>query len=210
MIPHPVHYSVDRPERFTRLQLLIRVLAFIVLGIVGLSLGLVFMAAYLGLPLFAAARLSGRPEPGSYLDEDGPRLTRLLSWFAAVYSWFGLVSVRLPDRTPGEVVRVEIERGGQPTTASALWRLLLGLPSALALWLLSLIGCLVWLWAAITILLHERVGGGAFDFLAGLQRWAVRLLAYQASLIDEYPPFSFDDVPRPPPDSEDDVDVLTR
>lgn len=208
MIPYPVHYSADRPEHFARLQLAIRVLAFMVLGIVGLSLGLVFMAAYLGLPIYAAARLSGQSEPGSYLDRDGPRLVRLLRWFAAVYSWFGLVAYRLPDHSPDEAVRVEIEPGGQPTTASALWRLLVGLPSALVLWLLSAIGWFVWVWAAITILVSERVGEGAFAFLAGLQRWAVRLLAYQASLVEEYPPFSFDDVPRSP--SSGDQATLAR
>jgi hypothetical protein len=203
MISHPVHYSADRPEQFTRLQLVIRILAFLVLGIVGVSLGAVFVAAYVGLPLYAAARLRGRSEPERYLEEDGPRLVRLLRWFAAVYSWFGLVVCRVPDRSPEEVVRVEIELGGRPTTASALWRLLYGLPSALGLWLLSMIGSLVWIWAGISILRHERVGEGAFDFLAGLERWAVRLLAYQASLVEPYPPFSFDDVPGPPAPGEE-------
>jgi hypothetical protein len=89
-----------------------------------------------------------------------------------------------------------VERSGKPTTASALWRLLLGLPSAIAMWLLGIIGWFVWLWAAFSILVRERVGDGAFAYLSGLQRWVVRLLAYQASLVEDYPPFSFEE--RPP------------
>lgn len=72
--------------------------------------------------------------------------------------------------------------------------MLVGLPSALILMLLYSIGALVWLWAALSILVTERVGQGSFDYLVGLQRWTVRLLAYQSSLIDDYPPFSFSDV----------------
>ncbi len=58
----------------------------------------------------------------------------------------------------------------------------------------------VWAWAALSILLWERVGPGAFDYLVGLQRWSIRLLAYQASLVDEYPPFSLSEAARPLPD----------
>jgi hypothetical protein len=57
------------------------------------------------------------------------------------------------------------------------------------------LGVFVWLWAALSILLFQRVGPHAFGYLVGVQRWSVRLLAYQASLVDEYPPFSFSDAP---------------
>ena len=192
---YPVRYRVDKPARFVRLQLLIRVLAFIVLGILGLSLGLVFWAAYIGLALFAATRLSGGADPAAYLENDGPRVLRGLSWFAAIYAWFGLVADRLPDRSPQDIVRLEIEPSGRPTPGSALVRLLTGLPSALVLWLLGIIGWFVWLWAALSVLINERVGDGAFGYLTGLQRWTVRLLAYQASLVAAYPPFSFEESP---------------
>lgn len=35
----------------------------------------------------------------------------------------------------------------------------------------------------------------ASAYLLGLQRWSVRMLAYQACLTDAYPPFSFADTP---------------
>jgi hypothetical protein len=190
---YPVHYHVAQPARFTRLQLLVRVLAFLVLGIVGLSFGGAFFLAYVALPAFASIRL-GAHDADAYLREDGPRIANVLHWFAAICAWMGLITDRLPAHSPEETVELEIVRSSHPTTGKALWRLLTGLPSAIALGVLGFIGTFVWLWAALSILVHERVGKGTFDFLVGLQRWALRLLAYQASLVDDYPPFSFGDV----------------
>lgn len=195
MTSYPVRYSVIRPERFTRLQLLIRVVAFIALGALGLSFGSLFAFAYLALPVYAASRLAYRDDARSYLDEDGPRVVTALHWFAALCAWAGLISETLPGRQPDEAVDLRVENTAQhPTSPSAILRVLVGLPSALLLMLLYSIGALVWLWAALSILVTERVGQGSFDYLVGLQRWTVRLLAYQASLIDDYPPFSFADV----------------
>jgi hypothetical protein len=193
MRAYPVHLVVEPSERFTRLQLVIRLLAFLVLGMLGLSLGGLFIAAYLILPAVAAVRLAGRHDDGRYLERDGPRLVAALRWFSAVYAWFGLATDRLPVRSPEETVRLEVEPTGRPTPGSALLRILLGLPSAFVLALLGMIGWLVWLWAALNVLVREREGAGTFAFLAGMQRWAVRLLAYQASLVEEYPPFTFEE-----------------
>lgn len=195
MTSYPVRYSVNRPARFTRLQLLVRVVAFIALGALGLSFGSLFAFAYLALPVYAASRLAYRDDARSYLDEDGPRVVKALHWFAALCAWAGLISETLPGRQPDEAVDLRVENTAQhPTSPSAILRVLVGLPSALILMLLYSIGALVWLWAALSILVNERVGQGSFDYLVGLQRWTVRLLAYQASLVDDYPPFSFSDV----------------
>lgn len=194
MSPYPVHYFVEKPARFTRAQLVVRVIALFVLGLLGLSLGTVFLVLCIGLPAFAAIRLAGR-DATEYLDADGPRVVRALHWYAAIYGWFGMVLERLPSRRPHETVRIEVEPEGTPTAPSALWRLLLGIPSAVVLIVLAAIGALVWLWAAIAILVHERYSDVAFRYLAGLQRWSVRLLAYQASIVEAYPPFSFEETP---------------
>jgi hypothetical protein len=192
---YPVHYSAPRPERFRRVQLAIRILAFIVIGVIGLSLGLVFLVAYLALPVVAAARVAGGKDGAGYLEDDGPRVAAALRWFAAVYAWFGLVTDRIPLRRPEETVRVVIEREGEPEAGSALWRIVTGIPSVLVLWVLGFFGMFVWIWSAIRILVSERVGDTALWYLTGLQRWAVRLLAYQASLVERYPPLSFEDEP---------------
>jgi hypothetical protein len=92
-------------------------------------------------------------------------------------------------------VTLELEATPHRTGARSapIWRVLTGIPSALVLGILAWIGTFVWLWAALSILISERVSTGAFNYLVGLQRWSLRLLAYQASLVDEYPPFSLSD-----------------
>jgi hypothetical protein len=202
MTTYPVRYNVKQPERFTRLQLLTRVVAFIALGALGLSFGSLFAFAFLALPVYAASRLAYRDDARAYLDEDGPRVVKALHWFAALSAWAGLITEALPGRQPEEAVSLRVEDTGvRPTAPSAIWRVLLGLPSALVLMLLYWVGAFVWLWAALSILVTERVGRGAFDYLVGLQRWTVRLLAYQASLVDDYPPFSFSDIPPALPEA---------
>lgn len=193
MTAYPVHYSVAQPVRFDRLQLLVRLVAFCALGLLGLSFGVVFFFAYLALPVFAASRLTQERGASAYAAQEGPRVITALRWLASVSAWAALVADRLPGRAPEENVLLTVEGTTRPTAASAIWRVISGLPSALVLAILGWIGVLVWIWAAVSVLLFERVGPGAFDYLVGLQRWSIRLLAYQASLVDEYPPFSFAD-----------------
>jgi hypothetical protein len=182
------------PGTFTRLQLAVRFIAFLALGVAGLSFGTIFAFAYLALPVIAATRL-GRADRSAYLVEDGPRVIAALRWFAAVSAWAGLIADRLPSDQPDETVKLEVEGIAHPTPSSALWRVVTGIPSALVLMVLCWFGMFVWLWAALSILLFQRVGPHAFEYLSGLQRWSTRLLVYQASLVDEYPPFSFADEP---------------
>ena len=199
MTAYPVHYTVSHPAGFTRIQLVIRVVAFLVLGLVGLSFGTVFLVAYLGLPVWAAIRLSGGRSPEEYVRDDGATVMAGLRWFAALSAWAGLVTDRIPSRSPDETVSLVVDpTAPSPTTSSALWRIVTGLPSGLVLALLGWVGSLVWLWAALCVLFTERIGDGAFHYLVGLQRWSIRLLAYQASLVNDYPPFSFSDSPPPP------------
>src|SRR5262245_10037079 len=111
MHTYPVHYAVERPLRYTRLQLLVRLAVSVALGILGLSLGLLYLAAFIGLAAYAAARTSGGRDGATYLREDGPRVQRALAWFAAVYAWFGLVTDTPPQHAPDEQVHISIEPG---------------------------------------------------------------------------------------------------
>lgn len=191
---HPVDYRVARPERFTRGQLLVRFVVFLVLGMFGLSFASIFALAYLGLPLYAAVRIGSLGSGDAYLREDRRRVFGLLRWFASLSAWVGLVAERLPAHSPDETVSLTVADTTPRTTAGSVsLRIFTGLPSALALMVLCWLGVFVWLWAALSILFSERVGPGAFAYLVGLQRWSVRLLAYQAGLIDVYPPFSLSD-----------------
>lgn len=193
---YPLRFAAARPERFTRVQLLVRFAAFVVLGTLGLSFAGIFAVAYVALPVYAATRATdGEGTPGESAANER-RVLGLLRWLAAVSAWFGLVADRLPAHAPEESISLTLAGPpARPTPAAAILRIFTGLPSALVLMVLGCVGVLVWMWAALSILFTERVGPGAFAYLQGLQRWSLRLLAYQASLVDEYPPFALGDEP---------------
>lgn len=199
MADYPVIFDVQRPEKFERPQMVLR----IVIGIIVYTiLGLVGWVIYLIFPAIAAVLISQK-DGEKYLEEDGPRVTSWLRWLIAIGAYLIVLVDRFPAEKPEELVRYDINTSGSPTVGSALLRLLYTIPSLIVLAILGLLSAIILLIALIMVLISENYPDGLYNFQRGVLRWEARLLGYHASLVDQYPPFALDTGPEsggtPPP-----------
>jgi len=192
---YPVTFELERPAHMSRPHVFLRILILILASwIVGTGgwLGLV----YLGLPA-AAAILIAKKNGQGYLDEKGERVTGWIALILGALAYLTLLTDEFPGRSSAPA-RLQIVRSGSPTVGSALLRILEAIPNAIALALLGLISVIVWLIAAISILLNERYPEPLWNFQYSVIGWQARLLAYLASLIEPYPPYTLDTAPPAP------------
>ena len=189
---YPVTFDVARPAKMARVHVVLRLVIVIVASSVTGNFGGLGLV-YLFFPIVAAVLVSQK-DGARYLAEDGERVTRWVAFVVGVLAYIAMLTDELPGggRTP---VRVEIQRSGTPTAGSALLRILYAIPSALVLALIGIASWVVWIIAAISVLINETYPEGLWRFQRGVVRWEARLLGYIASLVEPYPPFSFDTGP---------------
>jgi hypothetical protein len=185
----PVTFEVERPPVFQRAHVFLRVALLVVIGWIGHPFGLF----WLGLPVVAAILVSQKGGQ-RYLDENGPAVIRGLNWILDLVAYLALLTDELPGRSE-HPVRFQVERSGSPTTGSALLRALYAIPSMIVLAILTFVGAIIWLIAVVAILVNESYPDSLWRFLRGLVRWEACLLAYLASLVDRYPPFTLETGP---------------
>jgi hypothetical protein len=181
-----VTFDVERPPVFQRAHIFLRVALLVVIGWIGHPLGLL----WLGLPVVAAILVSKKGGQ-RYLDEDGPTVTRALNWILDLVAYLALLTDELPGRDEHSV-RFEVDRSGSPTVSSVLLRILYAIPNLIVLAVLTFVGAIVWVIAVVCVLVNENYPDSLWRFLLGLVGWEACLLAYLASLVDRYPPFSFE------------------
>lgn len=182
----PVTFDIERPPVFQRAHVFLRVGLLVVIGWIGHPFGLL----WLGIPVVAAILVSQKSGQ-RYLDESGPIITRAVNWILDLVAYLALLTDELPSQ--GEhPVRFQIERSGSPTVGSALLRILYAIPSLIVLAILTFVGAIVWLIAVLLVLVNESYPDSLWRFLVGLVRWEANLLAYLASLVDRYPPFTLE------------------
>jgi hypothetical protein len=182
----PVTLDVERPPVFQRAHVFLRIALLVVIGWIGHPVGLL----WLGLPVIAAILVSQKGGQ-RYLEEDGPIVVRALNWILDVLAYVALLTDQLPGRGQ-HPVRFRVERSGSPTVHSALLRIVYAIPGVLVLAFLTFIGAIVWVIALLFVLVDEKYPAGLWRLLLGLVRWEARLLAYLASLVDRYPPFTLE------------------
>ena len=184
MTDYPVTFDVTRPEKFERPQIFLRILVAIVLGwIVSL--------AYLVFPILAAIYISQKGSE-KFLQEDGPKMKGWVRWLVAYYAYVAILTDRFPSEKTEELVKFEVRTSGTPTVVSALLRLIYSIPSAFVLGLLGIVSEILWIIAAVMVLVQENYPDGIYNFQRGIVRWEARLLGYHASLVEQYPPFALD------------------
>ena len=188
---YPVQLDVNSPPRFDRIQLLLRLALAIALGWIGITAGWVMCLLFLTLPIVAVIVVSTRGAP-TYLDNTGTQLWRAIGWLLTFSAYMLLLVDRFPLGESSDV-RIELRLTGQPTTGSALLRLLTSIPSGFVLGLLGIVSSVMFVVGVVTILVDGTVPPSILAFQRGVLRWQARLLAYHASLVDEYPPFSFEE-----------------
>ena len=191
MNTYPIVFDVERATVMSRAHVLLRMLLVILLScVIGAGDGLGLL--YLGIPVAAAifiARMGGE----RYVAENGERTCR---WLAIVITLLAYLAFLTDDLPGGDTpIQLHIVSSGTPTVASALMRLVRAIPSALVLGLLSIISGIVGLIAALSILTLGRYPEVCWRFQFGIVRWEARLLGYLASVVEPYPPFSFDTQP---------------
>lgn len=188
--PYPVALEVERPGRFERRQVFLRLVI-----VLGLSLLLAFawlvLLIYVSVPVFAATLIS-RDGPEEYIRSSHRRLLRYLHWIVALDAYITLLVDRLPLEEPAVAVRYHVAPCGRPTITSALFRLFYSIPSGAALALLGVAAVFTWIPAAAFILARGQYPEALYRFHLGVVGWGARLLAYHASMVDRYPPFSLD------------------
>ena len=189
---YPVVFEIERPTVFDRSHVFLRIAVLIVIGWVVHPVGLL----WLGLPVVAAILIS-RKGGRRYLSEDGPTAIRALNWIVDLVAYVALLTDRLPSRDE-HAVRFEVERSGSPTRRSALLRALYAIPSVIVLAVLTWVGTIVWVFAMVLVFFTGSYPESWWHFLCGIVGWEARLVAYLASLVDRYPPFTLATGPMSP------------
>lgn len=196
---YPVQLDVTSPARFDRIQLVVRLAIALALGWIGITSGWLACLLFVMLPVVAAVVISTQGTE-TYVSDVGPRVWRGLAWLLALSAYMLLLVDRFPLTDDEQAsVRVELTPTGRPSIGSALLRVITSLPSAFVLMLLGIVSFIMLVIGVVAVLAGSPIPESVLAVQRGYLRWQANLLAYHASLVDQYPPFSFDASVAPAP-----------
>jgi len=202
--PYPASLSVDYPDReLNRLTSFFRIIVIIPIGIllclvsgavwesgeghqwaVTLSAGgIVFLATMLML-------VFRRKYPRWWFDWN----IALTKFVARVGAYLALLRDEYPSTDEDQAVHIEIPYPDARKDLNQwlpLVKWLLAIPHWIILFFLAIAAIFVVIMTWFAILFTGRYPKGFFDFVVGVMRWSLRVIAYAALLTtDEYPPFT--------------------
>jgi hypothetical protein len=198
---YPLTYSVDYPDRdLDRLSSALRIFWVIPIAIV---LGAVSHAAYSGqgttVYITAGGILFGGPLLMILFRKKYPRWwfdwnRELLRFSSRVDAYFSLMSDEYPSTDEQQYVHLEIEYPNVEADLARgmpLIKWFLAIPHYFVLFFLFIGGFFAVIGAWFAILFTGQYPRSIFDFLVGVQRYFLRVVAYAFILVtDRYPPFS--------------------
>lgn len=196
MNEYPVTLNVQRPERFERGHALLRGVLLILFSML-VAFGWLVATIYVAFPLVALYLIGRRP--ADFQSEVAPRLQRWVHVIIAAQSYFNLLTDRFSLDRPEEGVRLHIRvTDATPTAGNAIMRLITSIPSTIALFFLGIAAIITGIIAGAFVFATETYPEPLYRFHQAVITWTARLLAYHASLTDEYPPFTLDIAPGSP------------
>lgn len=202
--PYPVSLSVDYPDReLNRLTSFFRVITIIPIAVLlclvngsvfrsGEDQGWVVMFSAGGV-LFLATMLMlvfKQKYPRWWFDWN----IALTKFSTRVAAYLALLRDEYPSTDEDQAVHIEIPYPDAKKDLNQwlpLVKWLLAIPHYIVLFFLGLAAIFVVIIAWFAILFTGRYPKGLFDFVVGVIRWSLRVLAYAVLLTtDEYPPFT--------------------
>jgi hypothetical protein len=190
--PNEVVLGLEGPRPQRRVTVAFRIILaiphYLWVGIIGWVAELLIVIAW-----FVALVIGRMP------DGFGTFLQRYLQYYGRVYSYgYYLMTDRYPPFALDDVdypVTVSVPSGGRLNRAAVLFRLILLVPAALVVALVSL-GvqvALVFIW--LIVLVAGRLPNALFEAEAAILRYQLRVFAFGAMLTSEYPRGLFGDKP---------------
>ncbi len=185
---YPVQLEVDPAVPQNRLTVLLRVILLIPHLIIWYFLNVV--QEVVGLISWIVIVITGRIPSGLLGFATG-----LVRWSVRLNAYGSLLTGVYPPfsigEEPGYPVRLSVaERTTGRNRLTALVRIILVLPHAIALAVVGILVVLVEIVAWLAAIVLGRVPDGLHAFLTGYNVWGARVQAYFLLLVDDYPPFS--------------------
>lgn len=187
---YPVTLEAERPRRYERVQVGLRVVLLCLLGLLHQTLGGVFGVLYLALPVVAALVIARKGTAGVRGD-DVRAFVGALDWVVGFYAYLLFVTDSFPGRVADRASHLWVQPTGSPSVGRALARLVTSLPHAVVLAVLGVASGVVAFVIAVSVLVTERCPEALHAFQRDVVTWMARFFAYHSSLVEEYPPFSF-------------------